>query len=160
MFVISSCIRTVLPTPAPPNRPILPPFKYGANKSTTFIPVSSISAVGCNSSNSGAGLCIGICGASVGAGLPSTGCPNTLNILPNVASPTGTVIGAPVSTTSIPLTSPSVELIDIHLTVSPPTCCATSATISLSPCFITNAFNRLGKLFSLSNLTSNTGPIT
>ena len=38
--------------------------------------------------------------------------------------------------------------------------CATSATISLSPCFITNAFNRLGKLFSLSNLTSNTGPIT
>ena len=24
---ISSCIRTVLPTPAPPNRPILPPFK-------------------------------------------------------------------------------------------------------------------------------------
>ena len=42
---ISSCIRTVFPTPAPPNRPILPPFKYGTNKSTTFIPVSSISAV-------------------------------------------------------------------------------------------------------------------
>ena len=28
------------PTPAPPNSPTFPPFEYGANKSTTLIPVS------------------------------------------------------------------------------------------------------------------------
>ena len=34
---------TVLPTPAPPNNPIFPPLAYGANKSTTLIPVTKIS---------------------------------------------------------------------------------------------------------------------
>ncbi len=70
---ISSCIRTVFPTPAPPNRPIFPPFRYGASKSTTLIPVSSISAVVSSSSYAGAGLCIGNLGADFGAGFPSTG---------------------------------------------------------------------------------------
>ena len=40
---ISSWIRTVLPMPAPPKRPILPPFTYGAIRSTTLRPVSKIS---------------------------------------------------------------------------------------------------------------------
>src|SRR5918996_1693673 len=43
---ISSWIRTVLPTPAPPNRPTLPPWAYGASRSTTLMPVSKISRVG------------------------------------------------------------------------------------------------------------------
>ncbi len=43
MLLINSWINTVLPTPAPPNRPILPPLMYGASKSTTLIPVSRIS---------------------------------------------------------------------------------------------------------------------
>ena len=97
---ISSWIRTVLPTPAPPNRPILPPFKYGANKSTTFIPVSSISAVPPISLYAGACLCIGNSGAFFGAGASSTGSPRTLNILPNVASPTGTLIGLQIGRAS------------------------------------------------------------
>ena len=47
-------INTVLPTPAPPNKPILPPFTYGANKSITLIPVNKTSVVVANSSNLGA----------------------------------------------------------------------------------------------------------
>ena len=43
MLWISSWIRTVLPVPAPPKRPILPPFTYGAIRSTTLRPVSKIS---------------------------------------------------------------------------------------------------------------------
>ncbi len=43
MLLISSMIRTVLPTPAPPNRPILPPFGYGVRRSTTLMPVTSCS---------------------------------------------------------------------------------------------------------------------
>jgi hypothetical protein len=45
-FAISSWISTVLPTPAPPKRPILPPRTYGAIRSTTLIPVSKISTFG------------------------------------------------------------------------------------------------------------------
>jgi hypothetical protein len=41
-MLINSIIKTVLPTPAPPNKPILPPRRYGANKSTTLIPVSKM----------------------------------------------------------------------------------------------------------------------
>src|SRR5262249_20393009 len=50
---ISSWIRTVLPTPAPPKRPTLPPRTYGAIRSTTFRPVSKISTVGESSSKAG-----------------------------------------------------------------------------------------------------------
>ena len=40
---IISWIRTVLPTPAPPNRPIFPPATYGVSRSMTLMPVSSSS---------------------------------------------------------------------------------------------------------------------
>ena len=53
MLWISSWIRTVLPVPAPPKRPILPPFTYGAIRSTTLRPVSKISTVGESSRNVG-----------------------------------------------------------------------------------------------------------
>ncbi|SKW64585.1 Uncharacterised protein [Mycobacteroides abscessus subsp. abscessus] len=46
MRLIISWIRTVLPTPAPPNSAILPPRTYGVSRSTTFRPVSSISVRG------------------------------------------------------------------------------------------------------------------
>ena len=39
---IISWISTVLPTPAPPNRPILPPWTYGVSRSMTLMPVSNI----------------------------------------------------------------------------------------------------------------------
>ena len=51
MLWISSWISTVLPTPAPPKRPILPPRTYGAIRSTTLMPVSKISTFGERSSN-------------------------------------------------------------------------------------------------------------
>ena len=51
---MSSMMTTVLPTPAPPNRPILPPFKKGWIRSMTFTPVSNISICVDCSSNAGA----------------------------------------------------------------------------------------------------------
>ncbi|KAH3685116.1 hypothetical protein WICPIJ_003883 [Wickerhamomyces pijperi] len=54
MLLINSWMKTVLPTPAPPNKPILPPLAYGANKSTTLIPVSKTSAaVDCSAKEGG-----------------------------------------------------------------------------------------------------------
>ena len=49
MLWISSWISTVLPTPAPPKRPILPPRTYGAIRSMTLMPVSKISTFGVSS---------------------------------------------------------------------------------------------------------------
>ena len=46
MLWISSWMMTVLPTPAPPNRPILPPLRYGSSRSMTLMPVSNISSCG------------------------------------------------------------------------------------------------------------------
>ena len=59
MLRINSIIKTVLPTPAPPNKPTLPPVGYGANKSITLIPVSNTSVFGDKSCNSGAFRMIG-----------------------------------------------------------------------------------------------------
>ena len=47
---------TVLPTPAPPKTPVLPPFVKGAIRSMTLIPVSKISTcVDCSSNDGRAG---------------------------------------------------------------------------------------------------------
>jgi len=46
-------ISTVLPTPAPPKRPTLPPLMYGAIRSTTLRPVSKISTDGDSSRKAG-----------------------------------------------------------------------------------------------------------
>ena len=72
--------------------------------------------------NSGALLCIGDLNFVLSCPLSSTGSPITFRILPNVSGPTGTEIGLPVSNTSCPLTSPSVESIAIVLTVFSPRC--------------------------------------
>ena len=81
-----------------------------------------------------------------------------MNIRPNVSSPTGTDIGAPVATASMPLTRPSVGPMAIHLTVSSPRCCATSIT-SLAPSLVVTSIAELisGRLPSV-NLTSRTAP--
>src|SRR5437016_6058931 len=50
---MSSWMSTVLPTPAPPKRPILPPRTYGAIRSMTLMPVSKISTFGVRSLNPG-----------------------------------------------------------------------------------------------------------
>jgi len=52
---ISSWMMTVLPTPAPPKIPTLPPFLKGQMRSITFRPVSKTSTSVVCSSNWGAG---------------------------------------------------------------------------------------------------------
>ena len=60
----------------------------------------------------------------------STGSPSTLKIRPRVAPPTGTLSGAPVSLTSIPLVKPSVALIATALTrLFPNNCCTSQVTL-------------------------------
>ena len=44
-YELSSIVKTVLPTPAPPITPILRPLTKGVKKSITFIPVSRISGL-------------------------------------------------------------------------------------------------------------------
>ena len=93
----------------------------------------------------------------------STVFPSTLNTRPRVASPTGTLIGAPVSSASMPRVKPSVELIAIQRVTLSPKCCITSTTksISMSPDLplIVTAFKISGK-DSAGNSISTTGPIT
>ena len=127
-LLISSMITTVLPTPAPPKRPILPPFTNGAIRSMTLMPVSKISVLGSRSVNFGVSRWIGQRSTSLGSGgPPSTGSPSTLRIRPSAALPTGTVIACPVSTTSMPRVTPSVVLIATARTWFCPMCCCTSA---------------------------------
>ena len=94
-----------------------------------------------------------------GAGWLSTGSPRRLNTRPRQASPTGTVIGPPVSTAFVPRTRPSVEFMAIHLTTSSPICCATSA-VSFAPFdSISMALRRAGSS-SCAKRISRTGPMT
>ena len=120
---------TVFPTPAPPNIPILPPLTKGHSKSITFTPVSKSSVVGSMSAISGASLCIGIfIFVLTSSPIKSIGSPRTLKSLPSVSLPTGTSIGFPVSITSIPLSSPSVDDMATALTWFAPMDCWTSKT--------------------------------
>src|SRR5947208_2961372 len=131
---ISSWMITVLPTPAPPNSPTLPPLAYGASRSTTLIPVSNISCVGVSSSTGGASWWIGRRSTSAGSSGPkSIGSPSRLKMRPSVARPTGTLIGPPVSVTSAPRARPSVVSIATARTRSSPRCCWTSHTSTPSP---------------------------
>src|SRR6476646_3845849 len=89
----------------------------------------------------------------------STGSPITLIMRPNVASPTGTEIGPPVSVTSWPRTSPSVASIATVRTVDAPRCCATSRISRLPRFSVASAFMISGR-WSPSNCTSTTAPST
>ena len=67
----------------------------------TLMPVSNISVVGVRSSARGASWWMPRRSTPAGSSSPrSIGSPSRLKIRPSVASPTGTVIGAPVSITS------------------------------------------------------------
>ena len=101
-------MNTVLPTPAPPKRPILPPRAYGARRSTTLIPVTRISAVVDCSVNSGASAWMGAYLVALMGPRSSMGSPVTLTIRPRVPGPTGMVMGAPVSRAGAPRVRPSV----------------------------------------------------
>ncbi len=59
MRAISSVRMTVLPRPAPPKRPILPPRTKGVSRSTTLMPVSNCSVLAESSSKAGGSRWIG-----------------------------------------------------------------------------------------------------
>ena len=119
-------MMTVLPTPAPPKMPTLPPFLKGQMRSMTLRPVSkTTSAVVCWS-NAGAARWMGSMVVASTGPLPSMGSPSTSKTRPSVTSPTGTVIGAPVSRTSAPRGRPSVVVMATARTQLLPRCCWTS----------------------------------
>src|ERR671935_1535380 len=93
----------------------------------TLIPVSKISTVGWRSWKLGGSRWIGQRSTSSGASFLSIGSPTTFQRRPRVSLPTGTEIGPPVSTTSAPRASPSVESMATARTRSSPRCCWTSA---------------------------------
>ena len=71
-------MMTVLPTPAPPNSPILPPLRYGSSRSMTLMPVSNICSSVDWSSSVGAGRWIGQRSADLHRPVgKSTGSPST-----------------------------------------------------------------------------------
>ena len=128
MFRISSSMRTVLPTPAPPKRPILPPLAYGVIRSMTLMPVSSTSPAGTTSTKSGARWWIGQRSAAGIGPARSIGSPVTLIMRPSIPSLAGTEIGAPVSTASMPRDMPSVGRMEMQRTSPFPSCCRHSST--------------------------------
>ena len=117
---------TVLPRPAPPNRPALPPRTNGVSRSMTLMPVSNSSVLGDSSANCGGSRWIGRRSVALTGPRPSIGSPSRLNTRPSVSLPTGTVTGAPVSRTSMPRSRPSVEPRATQRTRPPPRCCCTS----------------------------------
>ena len=150
-------MRTVLPTPAPPKSPILPPLLYGSSKSIALMPVSRISTDGLSSGKAGAGRYIPIRSAEGSmSSPPSMGLPSTLNILPRVRSPTGTSMHLPVAVTRIPRASPSLSDSIMQRTTCASRCCATSITLESLPSPTVSASRRCGS--ASSNITSTTGP--
>src|SRR6476620_8846720 len=161
---IISWMSTVLPTPAPPNRPILPPCTYGVSRSMTLMPVSNIWVL--DSSWSKAGAVRWIPQRSLASKVSPSArfmtSPVVLKTLPRVTSPTGTVIGPPVSCTGVPRTRPSVGCREIARTMLSPMCWATSRfRCRLSPPTSTSVVSRLycSGMPATGNSTSTTGPM-
>ena len=103
-------MNTVLPTPAPPKRPIFPPRAYGASRSTTLIPVTRTSADVACSTNKGASAWMGAFLLCLIGPRSSIGSPVTFMIRPRVPGPTGIMMGEPVSVAVAPRTRPSVPI--------------------------------------------------
>src|SRR5215213_10571835 len=100
----------------------------------TLMPVSNISVVGVSCSTVGASRWIGQRSTSESSWSPSSiVSPSRLKMRPRVMSPTGTVIGPPVSKTSMPRARPSVVSMATARTRSSPRCCWTSQTSTDSP---------------------------
>ena len=160
MFRMSSCTITVLPVPAPPNRPIFDPLAKVHIRSTTLIPVSRISTFGCCSASGGAGLWMGQRVPPSGVGSSSIAFPITLNMRPSVSTPTGTEIGEPVAWTGSPRRIPSVESIAMQRTTLSPMSEATSSTTLRPSAVLTSSASNSSGWAPASNSTSTTAPIT
>ena len=164
MRAISSVRMTVLPRPAPPNRPALPPRTNGVSRSMTLMPVSNSSVLVDRSSTVGASRWIGQYSSASTGPRPSIGSPSRLNTRPSVALPTGTVTGAPVSTHSLPRTRPSVLPRATQRTRPPPRCCCTSPVRLIFDALVLGRRSsrrcRSPAGWSSSNSASNVEPMT
>src|SRR4051794_11699456 len=159
---IISVINTVLPTPAPPNRPILPPERYGVSRSMTLMPEVNMRRDGSSESNKGASRWMSQRSMSAYlAGSSSRTSPHTFQTWPRVRSPTGTCRPCPKLRTAVPRVSPSVGFMHTARTRLSPSCWATSARMTTglpSTCTVNSkAVLSLGSR-PLGNSTSTTGP--
>ena len=129
------------------------------------MPVSNISVVGVRFSTVGASRWIGQRSpSSIGSPWSITS-PSRLKMRPSVTLPTGTVIGPPVSSTSVPREMPSVLSIATARTRSSPRCCWTSQTrfelmfsSSSAPCEVSRV-TMIAELIS-GSLSGKTASIT
>ena len=108
MLWIISVSSTVLPTPAPPNSPALPPRSSGTSTSMTLMPVSKISDLVERCASGGGARCTERHSTSDKAASRSMVLPNTSNIRERMALPTGAFNGPPVSSTAMPRARPWV----------------------------------------------------
>src|ERR1035437_3659103 len=129
MLWIISVSSTVLPTPAPPNKPALPPRSSGTSTSMALMPVSKTPDLVERSDNGGGVRWTVRHCTSVGAGWRSMAWPNTSNIREIIVLPTGACRGAPVSSTSIPRANPCVGVKAMPRTLDASSCVITSTTI-------------------------------
>ena len=133
MLWIISVSSTVLPTPAPPNRPALPPRSSGISTSITLMPVSNISDLVERRASGGGARCTERHWTSSGAASRSMALPNTSNIRDRIPLPTGAFSGPPVSSTGMPRASPCVGVNAIPRTRCASSWARTSITISPAP---------------------------
>ena len=105
MLWIISMISTVLPTPAPPNRPALPPRSTGASRSIALIPVRNSSSPGRRLASGTGGWRMGRLSTSSSGPRRSIGSPNMLSMRPNRPGPTGNSSAVPRHRTGPPTRS-------------------------------------------------------
>ena len=101
-------LNPVLPTPAPPKSPALPPRSSGTRTSMTLMPVSKTSDLVERRASDGGARCTEGHWTSDNAASRSMVLPNTSNIRERTALPTGAFNGPPVFSTAIPRARPCV----------------------------------------------------
>jgi hypothetical protein len=126
MLLISSMMSTVLPTPAPPNRPILPPLAYGASRSMTLMPVTRISRLGRLVDELGALAVDRRLGRADRAALVDRLADDVEDAAERLRADRHRDRRAGVGDFFWPRTRPSVESMAMVRTVFSPRCCATS----------------------------------
>ena len=99
MACMNSMTSTVLPTPAPPKRPVLPPRTNGHSRSITLMPVGRISPTPIASSSGPGAATIGRVPLAASGAPPSSGLPNRSSNRPRQSGVTGTASGPPLSKT-------------------------------------------------------------
>jgi len=126
MLWIISVSSTVLPTPAPPNSPDLPPRSSGVSTSMILMPVSNTCDCAARRLNGGGAWCTERHCTSTGGKPPSIGWPNTSNMRDSTARPTGACKGRPVLRTTMPRARPCVGVSAMPLTWCASRCACTS----------------------------------